>query len=172
MCASYVLWHMCSKCDVLRVHFIASMSAAALAPVPESLPPSSASSLPSQIDRLVRLWLPCQAVRHQNPVRQVPAHPRVHNPLSRNAVLLLSMRRTCGGRCCSPASRRRRHPLLPRCLSQQGSGSDWIVLEPDAGRPELCRRTWLMQKRRSRTPAPRTCSLCIFQHKMARFRLF
>ena len=39
-----------------------------------------------------------------------------------------------------------------------------IVLEPNARRPELCRRTWLMQKRRSRTPAPRTWSLCCLEH--------
>ena len=39
-----------------------------------------------------------------------------------------------------------------------------IVLEPNARRPELCRRTWLMQKRRSRTPDPRTWSLCCLQH--------
>ena len=39
-----------------------------------------------------------------------------------------------------------------------------IVLEPDARRPELCRRTSLMQKRRSRTPARRTWSLCCLHH--------
>ena len=39
-----------------------------------------------------------------------------------------------------------------------------IVLEPNARRPELCRRTWLMQKRRSRTPDPRTWSRRCLQH--------
>ena len=54
MRALYVLWHMCSKCDVLRVYFIVSVSAAVLYQVPVSLRLSSESSLPfSQLDSCV-----------------------------------------------------------------------------------------------------------------------